>query len=55
MYTATPVMATYNQIGHVIRASFLCLDQSPVNARYAVNKIKGNINPAKGICVNRII
>lgn len=54
-YTNTPVTETYNQIGQVIRASFLCLGHSLINALYAVNNINGSIIAARGMWVARIM
>ena len=53
-YTNTPVVETYNQIGKVIRAIFLCLAKSAVKPLYVESKIKGKISAANGIWVIRI-
>jgi len=50
MYTKTPLTQTYNQIGHVILAIFLCSINLPRKALINVNNTKGNKAAANKIC-----
>lgn len=54
-YTMTPVMVTYNQMGNVHRAIFLCNGNSDLHALSNVNNAKGTMIAAKLICEIRIV
>ena len=51
----TPVIVTYNQIGNVQRAIFLCNGNSDLHALSNVNNAKGTIIAAKTMCVIKIV
>jgi len=50
-YTTGPVITTYNHTGYTILAILLCLATEKLIPLLNVNRMNGNDNPAKMICV----